>query len=223
MKTRTLVLSLLAAALLSPPALANPPEGLAGELIANEASTDVSPCGILPPFVMEIVQSLGGPIALGPTDTVEIGFAIIPFRQGSTLIVVDDGLGGATIFGVSFKDGLVAGLPYNRQSWNDVLIEMRPATQDLVVTVNGARSAPQPFTGPCPGGCFNLGNLRLIGGPIGPGVFAWLDTLSAIWFSPDGSQFLVDNKFDAFCAALPSVSGGAIVLATPPPKTKTKP
>lgn len=41
------------------------------------------------------------------------------------------------------------GLPYRRFAWNDVTVEIRPASQDCLLTVNGAQAGPFPFGGFC--------------------------------------------------------------------------
>jgi hypothetical protein len=170
---------------------------------------------------------------LAPADTLSVALAIIPFPTGPTFITLD-AADGPTFAGIMFEDGIVkfadassGGLPYNPDGWNDVTIGLHPGTQDYVFLVNGARSSPSPFFGPCPGGCYSAQAWRLGGtgfaGDIAPGgSVAWIDTLSIFHDSAAGRLELVHLTFDACGELGPQVVGGALVPSNPPHRGRIK-
>jgi hypothetical protein len=134
-------------------AAASQPEGLVGRLITNPlVIVDTGDPNGLPSVSCggfhwaEILASH----ELDPADTMTLQLAIIPFRSGGTAVVLHEAVGSSSFVQFEFRDGLVDGLPYNRSGWNDVAVQLRPGTQDYVITVNGVRAGPFP-----PGGSFS--------------------------------------------------------------------
>jgi len=212
---------LFTASLLIPPAMASQPSGLAGEFITETNLPDTLLC---PDNLFEAYMYFG-PRTLDPADTLTLEMALVPFSSGETGLGFDDATGG-TFMGVVFSDGDVDGLPYNRFGWNDVIVRMRPATQDFILRVNGAEAGPFPYDSSCQdsGGCFTPQAFRMDNGsPSVGGAIAWIDTLSISRESPLGVQVFARRTFD-FCAegAGPSTVGGALLTENPPSRLRTK-
>ena len=228
-RTLTVFLALCAACLLAPVAMASQPAGLAGEIIAETYPSDYT---CFERQHIEVYMYFGDQ-PLNPGDTLTLEIAIIPFSVGDTWITMD-GIEG-TFMGFSFadgnvtdSDGLPSGLRYNRFGWNDVTVLMRSATQDFVLTVNGAQAGPFPFSDFCPnrGGCYSVNALRIdTNTDDAGGAIAWIDTLSITKDSPSGPEVFpaATRTFDS-CgenATLQS-AGGVVITETPPVRMRTK-
>lgn len=139
--------------------------------------------------------------------------AIIPFRSGFTDVLLPG------LMRLRFSDGLVNGLPYHRSGWNDVRVQLRPATQDYMLTVNGVQAGPSANEFPCPqpGGCFTLEAFALRGGVFEESV-AWIDTLSLVRESAAGPEPLLEVTFDT-CSAPQNVYLGGVLISEPPRRT----
>ena len=216
MTLRTVLMSLVAASLLCVPAGASQPEGYAGKLIANPPVTSNvgDPNGL--PSVTCTGFSWGETFParqLDPTDAVTLEAAIIPFRSGFTDVLLPG------LVRLQLAGGLVNGLPYKRAGWNDVRVVLRPATQDYMLTVNGAQAGPFAYEYPCtqPGGCFTLEALALRGGVFEESV-AWIDSLSLVWDSAAGREVIFENGFD-FCHAAQNPILGGLLISEPPQQT----
>ena len=187
MTLRTVLMSLVAASLLCFPAGASQPEGYAGKLISNPPVSGVVDENGLPAVTCTGFQwGESFPVRqLDPADTVTLEVAIIPFRSGFTDVLL---LG---LMRVHFAGGLVNGLPYRRTAWNDVRVVLRPATQDYMLTVNGAQAGPFANEFPCTqaGGCFTLEALALRGGVFEESA-AWIDSLSLVRDSAAGRDVI---------------------------------
>ena len=206
---RTVAVSLLAT-LLCFPAGASQPEGLAGRLTANLEANDLL-CGVRS---FELYQSFE-PRQLEPSDTLMLEMAIIPFASGTTSVGLDE-LGGPTFLDILFSEGLVNGLPYRRAGWNDITVQVRAATQDYVMTVNGVRGGPFALGSFCQdqGGCFSVQALRLHGFSNGDGALAFIDSISLSRESAAGQELLYELPFNP-CFQLPQVVGG-LTFTRPP-------
>jgi hypothetical protein len=167
-------LSTLAALLATFPAAASQPEGLAGKIITNAAVADHLVCTLVPGF--EWYESLGV-TEVAPSDTLTVDLAVIPFETAVTSVGLDEGAFATTFVSLIFEDGLVRGLPYRRFGWNDVTVEVRFATQDCLLELNGVQAGPFPFDSQCPGGCFCVQAFRVNGGSRTGGDIAWLDSV----------------------------------------------
>src|SRR5262245_40030669 len=211
------------ASLAAPAAMASQPAGLAGELIIE---TNPPPNLICSDSPFEAYLYFGQqPLAPGDTLTVEI--ALVPFSAGVTWFTLDT-VDGPTFMGLVFADGRVTfptrgpayGLPYNRSGWNALTVLVRPATQDFILTVNGAASGPIPFNESCAdqGGCFSAQALRIDNGfPSAGGAVAWIDTLGIASDGPAGHQRLATRNFDRFGeSAIVQTVGGVLIGQNPP-------
>jgi hypothetical protein len=213
---RAAFVSLCIAYLMCFTATASQPEGLAGKIITNEgAPTLANPS--CPPFFNQSFEwyDFFGVTQLDPTDTLTLEMSIIPFRSGITSVGLDEGANGTTFVSLAFSDGQVAGLRYNRYGWNDVSVQVRLATQDYTVAVNGALAGPFPVGAYCPGGCFSVQAFRLNGSANGGGSVAWIDSLSIVRRSAGVDQPIARADFGA-CMTQPYVTGGGLVFAQPP-------
>ena len=220
MRVRALGLSLLAAGLLCFPVMASQPAGLAGKLISNPPITPPSPDPNGLPGVTcfgflwaEVFPS----VLLGPTDTITLDMAIIPFRSGSTEVSLSN------VMNLRFADGLVNGLPYKRSGWNDVRVVVRPAAHDYMLTLNGLQAGPFPNEFPCApaGDCLTLQGLS-IGGGVFEESIAWIDSLSVVHDSAAGQAILFEKTFDA-CYSSQNVSLGGLLIVEPPQKLGSGP
>jgi len=218
MNLRAVPVSLFVASLLYFPAVAGQPAGLAANLI-----TDLGDPGFLPPLPPSQCESLSfewveavGPSDLEPGDTLRLEMAIAPFRTGTTFVGLDK-VDGQTFFGIEFSDGLVKDLPYKRTDWNNLVVELRPTTQDYLITINGVQGGPFAYAEFCRdlGGCFSVQALRINGYSNEPGSAAWLDTIVVSRESAGGSGVLLEITFDT-CSSRPYVVGGVILIADPP-------
>jgi len=213
MTLRTVVMSLLAASVAILPAGAGQPDGYAGKLIAN------------PPIALNVGDPNGLPSVLctgfswtetfpahllDPADTVLLELAIVPFRSGSTEVLLPE------LLRLPFADGHVNGLPYHRSAWNDVRVWFRPATQDYMLSVNGVEAGPFPNEFPCQQmDCFTLKALLIRGGVFEEAV-AWIDSLSLVRQSSAGQELVLQNTFEACYAGQQNVILGGLLIATPP-------
>jgi hypothetical protein len=218
-----IVASLWILCLLCLPALASQPEGVAANLITDLGDPEPlgglpAPGGICDHRSFDWYEYFGAHELL-PSDTLRLEFALLPFASGITSIAMDDGL-ARTFFSIDFADGLVHGLPYRRHDWNDVVVDLRPATQDYVIAVNGTRAGPFPFAEFCAdsGGCFSVQALRFNGYSNPAGSSAWLDSVSLTRESASGSQPLHELTFDR-CgpgSLRPYIAGGVALILPPP-------
>lgn len=215
MRVRTLCLSLLIAAALCVPAGASQPAGLAGKLISNPPITSPpDPSGGLP-GVTCTGFSWGEPftpVLLGPTDTITLDMAIIPFRSGGTQVDLPN------LLHLRFADGLVNGLPYRRTGWNSVRAVVRPATHDYMLTLNGLQAGPFPNEFPCApeGDCLTLQGLA-VRGTVFEETVAWIDSLSVVHDSASGQEVLFEKEFDQ-CYSSQNVFLGGLLMVEPPAK-----
>jgi len=214
MITRAALLVLFIACLVCLPASASQQEGLAAKLITDlgDPGSPTDPCQSRSFEWYEFFNSH----ALNPSDTVTLEMAIIPFGSGETFLGLDDTY-GQTFLGITFSGGLVNALPYRRFGWNDVTVQLRPATQDYMMTVNGVRGGPFAYDSFCQdqGGCFSVQALRLHGFSNEVGSFAWVDTISLSRESTAGQEVFHEVSFDS-CSPRPYVVGGVILIAEPP-------
>jgi hypothetical protein len=227
---RASVMSLMITCLMSLPLAASQPQGIAGMFLVDTNPPADFGCFPANEFAAYLAP---GELQLAPTDTLTVTLAIIPFPIGPTFIELDTP--DVTFAGIVFEDGVVnfadsssGGLRYDPKGWNDVTIELHPATQDYVFVVNGARSSPSPFFGPCQGGCYSVQAYRLdgLGGSdtVPGGSVAWIDTISIFKDSPAGRLDFFDVTFDACPGEARSfqMSGGALVASNPPPRGRIK-
>lgn len=213
-------LALCAACVPASVAMASQPAGLAGELIVEAYPTPDLICTV--PVFEAYIYFLDQP--LGPDDTLSVDIAVVPFSEGKTWFTMD-GIEG-TFMGFAFSGGHVitdagpvSGLTYNRTGWNDITFVIRPATQDFILTLNGAQAGPFPYSDFCPdqGGCYTANALRIdTTFPPTGGATAWFDTLSIAKDSPAGHQPLADRTFDR-CgeSGLVQTVGGATLTQKP--------
>jgi hypothetical protein len=156
-----------------------------------------------------------GPNPLDPSDTLTLGLAIIPFATGATVVGLDEGASASTFVHLAFADGLVNGLPYRQRRWNSVSVEIRMATQDYLLTVNGSQAGPFPLGGSCAAGCFSVQAFRLNGGSVAGGEEAWVDSISLTRHSADGSQPILGYTGAPCIDSGHAVSGGGLIIADP--------
>lgn len=216
MNLRRALSSVLVASLSCLTAAASQPKGVVGKLVSNPIVQIYEDSGLPYPLCSGFYWANPiGPHTLDPADTLTLDMAIIPFRAGATEIL----LGGSRIFvRLVFRDGLVDGVAYDRSGWNDVTVQMHPATQDYVVTVNGVQGGPFPYQSDCQqeGGCFDVGLLAVRGGEFQDSQFAWLDNLSlARSDSAGGGETLLQQGFE-LCSAPAGVALGGLVISDPP-------
>ncbi|SRR6266704_391077 len=216
MHTRFLLVSMFVACLLFAPATASQPQGLAGKLIGNPNVLSQDCFGI-PIFELQSFQwqQFIGENYLDPAHTVAVDLALIPFRSGSTYLELG-GIGGEAFLTVQFADGLVGGIPYHRTDWNDVLIRLRPATQDYTITVNGVTGGPIPYSNPCEstGGCFTFQQFQLFAPSSGDDAVAWLDSFTIFDEATVGFGNMFELDFDR--CSRPDVTWGGILISEPP-------
>jgi len=214
MTRRTIPLALVMASLICFPATASQPAGFAGKLIANPPITPApDPNGL--PGVTCTGFSWGEVFTsrpLDPADTVTLELAIIPFRSGFTDVLVNN------LMRLHFADGLINGLPYRRSGWNDVRVVIRPATQDYMLTLNGAQAGPFHNELPCSstGGCLTLNALAIRGGVFEEAT-AWIDSLSLVHDSAAGQARVFEKAFDQ-CYSSQNVFLGGLLIVEPPQK-----
>ena len=225
MTPRAALASPFVAVLMCLPATASQPEGLVGRLITNPLVTPVlaDPNGL--PSVACGGFHWGELFAsrqLDPADTVTLEMAIIPFRSSGTGVVLHEAAGSSSFVQFEFRDGVVNGLPYNRFGWNDVAVQMRPATQDYVMTINGARAGPFAYESYCQGlgGCFTVDGFGLSGGSLEDGAVAWIDSISLVRESAAGRELLFEQTFNT-CSA-PHVLLGGLLISEPPQRLRTR-
>jgi hypothetical protein len=223
MNPRAALASLFLVSLLCLPATASQPEGLAAQLITDLGDFELSFPGMCQSRSFEWYEYFNSH-QLEPTDMVTLEMAILPFESGGTFVGLD-AFGGPTFMGIEFSDGLVHGLPYHRSRWNDVVVQLRPATQVYLLTVNGAVAGPFPYAGFCrdQGGCFTVQALRLHGHSNQVGSVARIDTISITRESAAGLERLFQFTFDSCFprAQRPYVVGGVILINEPPPRLRS--
>ena len=225
MTPRAVLPALFVACVLCAPAIASQPHALAARFITNPAATGPEGENGLPPVAC--VSSFAwvetfGPVALDPADTLTLEMAIIPLRAFSTQLILHGGPQNDALAELRFADGLVKGVPYDRFSWNDVSVQLRPATQDYTITVNGVTGGPYAFEDSCErqGGCYSVGAFSLRG--FGEeGSVAWIDSVSLIGSTTAGRSLLHEVSFDLPCGALYRTTGGLLISA-PPARTRTR-
>jgi hypothetical protein len=218
MNPRAVLVLLLVGLLSTLPAVAGQPSGLAANLVTDRGDADgVAPA---PPSLcflrsFEWVEAVG-PRELGPGESLRLHLAIVPFQSGTTYLDLDM-IDGQTFFGIEFKDGLVNGLPYRRADWNDVVVDLWPATLDYLLTVNGVQAGPFPYDEFCPvlGGCYSVQAMRIHGFSNETGAAAWVDSIVVSAESSSGPEVLRAITFDD-CAERPYVVGGVILIVEPP-------
>ena len=212
MIVRALLLALVAASLVCFPSWASQPSGPAGKLIAN-------PVVVLPPLDpnglpqvtcagFHKVQTFT-PRQLDPADTVSLEMAIVPFRSGSTVVIV------ANLIQLAFTDGLVNGLPYRRSAWNDVKVLVRPATNDYLLTLNGVQAGPFANDAAC-GSTSNCNIEALaIRGDVFEETVAWIDSVSIVRNTASGPDIVLTDDFEG-CYVAPTVVLGGQLIVEPP-------
>lgn len=225
-QTLSVFLTLCSACLLTTPVAASQPAGLAGELIAETYPSDLS-CSS--PRRIEAYLSFGEQ-SLSSGDTLTLDFALVPFSMGDTWITMD-GMEG-TFMGFSFANGnvtdaeeLPTGLRYNRFGWNDVTVLLRTATQDFIVTVNGAQAGPFPFSDFCParGGCYSANALRIdTNTNDAGGAIAWVDTVTIARDSPAGYELFATRTFDRCDESWLFQTLNGVIITEKPPRLRTK-
>ena len=194
------------------PAAAGQPAGLAGEMISGAVSTE--PGG----FMCGFEWLLGDyEMPLGPTDIVTLDFAIVPFSSGVTSVGLDFGPQYTTAVSLIFADGLVNGIPYNGNAWNDVTARFDVARLEYDLTVNGRHGGPFSSASECAGGCSSLATFRVNGGSAG--AIAWIDSMTVTRHSATGDELYVGFQAEP-CIDRPSVGGGGIVFLDPPKKLR---
>jgi hypothetical protein len=227
MTLRAVLLSVLVAGALCVPAAASQPHELAARFITNPAVTGgtVDENG-LPPVAC--VASFAwfekfSPHQLDPADTVTLEMAIIPLRTHSTQVILHESARGVAFAELRFSDGLVKGVPYDRSGWNDVTVQLRPATQDYTITVNGATGGPFAYESSCQqqGGCFTLEAFVLLGHSDSEGSDAWIDSVSLSRDSAAGREMLREVNFDRPCGAVYLTTGG-LLISRPPQRTRSR-
>ena len=213
MNLRIILVFLFVASLPSFPAFASQPAGLAANLINDHMTGLPATGGECLTSTLEWVERVE-PRVLEPGDTLRLELAIAPFRSGSTLVGLDtvDGYG---LFQIEFSDGLVNGIPYRRSDWNDVVVEIRAATQDYLITVNGVRGGPFPHAELCTSGCYSMQTLRIMGFSNDVGSAAWFDSIVVTRESAGGDELLLEMTFD-WCGPRPRVRGGVTLIVDPP-------
>jgi hypothetical protein len=227
MTARGVLLSLFVACVLCLPAMASQPHGLAARFVTNPAAAGgvVGDNG-LPPVAC--VSSFAwvetfGPFQLDPADTVTLEMAIIPLRSHGTQVILHEAVRKEAFAELRFSDGLVKGVPYDRSGWNDVSVQLRPATQDYTITVNGVTGGPFAYESACQqqGGCFTLRAFSLRGNAEVEGSVAWIDSVSLSRESAAGREAFREVTFDFPCAALYLTTGG-LLISEPPQRTRTR-
>ncbi len=193
------------------PVTASVSEGLAGKLGTGLQPNGASMCQ--PDFQWYEFYGLQ---PLSPTDMLTLEMALIPFDSGATYVGVD-GDQGTTFFGVTFEGGTVDGLAYDPAGWNEVRIDIRPGSQDYLITVNGNQAGPFSLAGFCAGqgGCYSAQSLRVHSLEASAEAHAWMDSLS-VTITPDGGSPL--THFDATFDDGATYTGypGTIVASEPP-------
>ena len=218
MKLRHVLVPTLAAVTICAPTHASQPDGYALKLLSNP--TVEGPGGEigLPPVTcggFSLLENFAT-TELVSTDTLTLDLAVVPFRDGYTqawILGPGTGRDSCSFKALDFQDGLLNGLPYDRQGWNDVRVDVRVGSQDYFVTLNGAHAGPFPITQEFGGVCPSIAAI-LVTGSINGEETAWLDNMSLS--TNAGSSMLVDSPFD-FCpfGHWSTYVGGALVVQPP--------
>jgi hypothetical protein len=203
------------------PAVASQPDRYALEMLANPVVVGIAPGDPigLPPVVsggFQLRQTFA-PRSLVAGDTIRVDLALVPFRQGGTIVRLRGAEGGPALLFLGLDGGLVDGVPYRRLGWNDVQVELHVAKQDYDLTVNGIHAGPFPLSADCAaaGGCAVLSGLS-VEGTVFDATTGWLDSVTLDWVGPGapaGGERLVIWSFDSV-SDLP-VIGGTLVLEPP--------
>ena len=214
MRLRAVFVPLFVACTLCIPAVASQPEGLVGKLIANPAVISRDCIFGVPSF--EWNEGIG-PYHLDPTHTVSLDLALIPFRTGETYLALDEAEDATSFLTIRFSDGLVNGISYNRSGWNDVLVKLRPATQDYTITINGVTGGPFPYDSPCQAtaSCFSIQTLRVFALRSADDAVAWMDSLKIFDEGTAGRTTFYELDFDR-CQRPPFVPWGGLLISEPP-------
>jgi hypothetical protein len=221
MRTPPLLIFTFAVCLLCAPIEASQPNGLVGEMIGNPNVISQNCSNGFPLFNLPSFQwyEFIGENQIDPTHTVAVDLSMIPFLSGETILELGI-IGGEAFLTVTFENGMVAGIPYNRTAWNDVLIRLRPATQDYTITVNGRTAGPFPYSNPCEstGGCFSFQQFQLYAPGSGNGAVAWLDSFTIFDEATVGYGNLFELDFDR--CFRPDVTWGGLLISEPPTRPR---
>jgi hypothetical protein len=146
--------------------------------------------------------------------------AIVPFATGTTVFTLGQGSDEESfrLVNVVFANGLVNGVPYNWNKWNDVTIQLSPLTRNYVLTVNGVQGGPFPFADPC-GPIYGCSSTlvwhELRGSVTDDNDVGWIDTFR---ISADSPVLMIENTFDSYCGGAVFDGIGGLVTARPPVK-----
>ena len=206
--------------LFSFPVAASQPEGQVGKMLSNPLVTSTlgGETGGLPGvtcggFVwFEEIAPLDG-----PSETMSLSLALIPFRAGPTSVRLYDRQNQRLILFLRFNDGLVGGLPYDRAGWNDLQVDLRFATQDYNLTVNGLHAGPFPFddtrcTADNP--CIDVAVFSVNGDFLQEAI-GWIDSFTLSRTAGGVDSLVFRQAFDS-CGLFHVAPGG--MLVTPPPR-----
>jgi hypothetical protein len=190
--------------------MASEPSGLAARLIQSPMFVS-EPDGTGPPTICGglIWAELFPTRQIASGETASLEMAVIPFREGSAqlVLIADEG----SMFAVPLRSDASLGW---RSGWNDISVQIRPATQDYIVTINGLRGAALPLESDCSskGGCYSVRGFSLT---AYSGDEAWLDSLSIVKDSAEGREVLYERNFDD-CFAAQFIHDGAVIIGNPP-------
>ena len=189
--------------------LSNPPVFVAGD----DTGLPTPGCGF------GLAASIPQPAALDPTDTLTLDLALVPFQLAATAVYLYHPDTSFPSLALNFADGRVNGIAYNEFNWNDIRVDLRVATQDYDLTVNGVKGGPfplDPFGGPFTAvSAVSIARLS-IGEDIG-----WFDSFSLTRNTSVGSITLLSAEFDVTCLPFP-FSGGAGLVVLPPKKFRLR-
>ncbi len=165
--------------------------------------------------------------SVGNQDSVTLELQLIPFHAEDYTSISLHGMNGLEIFSVSFRNGEVwaggpaaAGIPYDPTGWNDVRIDARWATWDLMLTINGQEAGPFPMIGLRQ----RMGSINVIEGFSVHGdvqldppseIEAWIDSIVLTHLPASGPPVtLADIDFDT--GPIPHAGTGKIFKSQPP-------
>ena len=215
MSHRFLTVAALITVLSSFPVAASQPAGPAGKMLSNPlvAVSLAGESGGLPPVVCGgFLWSEELAVPPGPADSFTLDLAIVPFRAGPTSIRLEDPSDGRLLLRLRFQDGIVDGVPYDRSGWNDVQVELRTATQDYMLTVNGVSAGPFPFfdarcaaATPC-----TVASAFALTGDFLAEDTGWVDSVHLVRHAGGSADTLLTNDFGG-CGRFPVGPGGMLV------------
>lgn len=147
----------------------------------------------------------------------------VPLRSHTTQVVLHDTVAGSAFAHLQFSDGLVKGVPYDRSGWNDVTVQLRPATQDYTITINGVTGGPFAYESDCQrlGGCFSLGAFVFSGHSDAEGSAAWIDSVLLSRDTAARREVLHKVTFDNPCGAAYLTTGG-LLISRPPQRARSR-